>query len=110
LILEVGDAVIQREMVLIGVVLIIASSPTHQQREAGVFVNHDGEIQAMRAALGDLDYLADNSNWGIGVYCRTVLLAKEYFSESCPLCAIILKCYLCYYIFPRPSNEILPEI
>jgi hypothetical protein len=65
---------------IIQMLLIIASSPTQQQREAGVFVNHDGEIRAMRAALGDLDYLADNRNWGIGVYCRTVLLATEYFS------------------------------
>ncbi|KAJ7877362.1 hypothetical protein B0H14DRAFT_2342344, partial [Mycena olivaceomarginata] len=45
------------------------------EREAGVFMNDDDEIQEMR--VGDL---ADDGNWGIDVYCRAVLFATEYFS------------------------------
>ncbi|KAJ7745573.1 hypothetical protein DFH07DRAFT_963270 [Mycena maculata] len=39
---------------------------TTAEREAGVYVNHDDEVEEMRRALGDLDYLGDDGNWGIG--------------------------------------------
>ncbi|KAF7354472.1 Integrase catalytic domain-containing protein [Mycena venus] len=52
------------------------------EREAGVFVNDNDEVAEMKAALGDFDYLADDGNWGIDVYCHAVALATAYFSLS----------------------------
>jgi hypothetical protein len=32
------------------------------EREAGIFINHDDEVEEMKAALGDFDYLVDDGN------------------------------------------------
>lgn len=50
------------------------------EQEAGVYVNHDDEVEQMKTALGDFDYMADDGNWGIDAYCRAVLLATEHFA------------------------------
>ncbi|KAJ7603860.1 hypothetical protein DFH06DRAFT_1021797 [Mycena polygramma] len=50
------------------------------EQDAGVYVNHDEEVEEMRTALGDFDYMADDGNWGIDAYCRAVLVATEYFT------------------------------
>ncbi|KAJ7676904.1 hypothetical protein DFH06DRAFT_976326 [Mycena polygramma] len=50
------------------------------ERDAGVYLNDDNEVEEMKRALGDFDYMADDENWGIDVYCRAVLLATEHFS------------------------------
>ncbi|KAJ7795294.1 hypothetical protein B0H14DRAFT_2391756 [Mycena olivaceomarginata] len=50
------------------------------ERDAGIFVNHDDEVEEMKAALGDFDYLADDGNWGIDTYCRAVRIATDYFA------------------------------
>ncbi|KAJ7673212.1 hypothetical protein DFH06DRAFT_58455 [Mycena polygramma] len=52
------------------------------EQEAGVYVNHDDEVEEMRMALGDFDYMADDGNWGIDAYCRAVLAATEYFTDG----------------------------
>ncbi|KAJ6471144.1 hypothetical protein C8R47DRAFT_1200291 [Mycena vitilis] len=50
------------------------------EQDAEVYVNHDEEVEEMRTALGDIDYMADDGNWGIDAYCRAVLVATEYFT------------------------------
>jgi hypothetical protein len=30
-----------------------------------MFINHDGEMEQIKATLEDFKYLADNGNWGI---------------------------------------------
>jgi hypothetical protein len=45
---------------------IILSLHTRRPSEsAGMFVNHDSEVEEIKATLEDFDYLADNGNWGI---------------------------------------------
>jgi hypothetical protein len=35
----------------------------HPSENAGIFINHDDEVEEIKAALEDFDYLADNENW-----------------------------------------------
>ncbi|KAJ7067739.1 hypothetical protein B0H15DRAFT_794090 [Mycena belliarum] len=39
------------------------------ERDAGIYVNHDKEVEEMRTALTDLDVMADDRNWGMDIYC-----------------------------------------
>ena len=52
------------------------------QRDAGIFVTDDGELDAMREALGDFDFAEDDGNFGIDAYCRAVELATAYFVSA----------------------------
>ncbi|KAJ7884795.1 hypothetical protein B0H14DRAFT_3857057 [Mycena olivaceomarginata] len=53
---------------------------TAAERDTGVFINHDDEVEEMKAALGNFDYIADDGNWGIDTYCRAVRIATDYFA------------------------------
>ncbi|KAJ6616080.1 hypothetical protein B0H10DRAFT_2219820 [Mycena sp. CBHHK59/15] len=35
------------------------------EHAAGIYVNHDDEVEEMKTALGSLDYMEDDGNWGI---------------------------------------------
>jgi hypothetical protein len=50
------------------------------ERDAGVFINDDNEVEEMKAAFGNFDYLADDGNWGIDTYCIAVRIATDYFA------------------------------
>ncbi|KAF7372481.1 Integrase catalytic domain-containing protein [Mycena venus] len=52
------------------------------ERDAGVFVNEDGEIRDARDILRDLETDEDDGNWGIDVYCRAVVLLTSYLNET----------------------------
>ena len=55
---------------------------TEGQRDAGIFVTDDGELEAMQALLGDFDFAEDDGNFGINVYCRAVELATAHFLSA----------------------------
>ena len=42
------------------------------EREAGIFVNDDEEIEAAKERLGDYNFAADDGNFGIDVYCNAI--------------------------------------
>lgn len=44
------------------------------QREAGIFVNDEDDLDEVREQMGDFDFEEDDGNWGIDVYCRAVIL------------------------------------
>jgi len=52
------------------------------QRDAGIFVTDDGELEAMQAILGDFDFTEEDGNFGIDVYCRAVELATAHFLSA----------------------------
>jgi len=51
------------------------------QRDAGIFITGDGELDEMRQALGDFDFVEDDGNFGIDVYLRAVHLGNAYFES-----------------------------
>ena len=61
-----------------------ADQPTgaDAQRDAGIFVTDDGELEEVREALADFDFVEDDGNFGIDVYCRAVELATAYFASA----------------------------
>ncbi|KAJ7117263.1 hypothetical protein C8R43DRAFT_1091216 [Mycena crocata] len=44
------------------------------QRDAGICLNDDDELAAIRELLPHFDFDEDDGNWGIDVYCRAVVL------------------------------------
>ncbi|KAJ7795762.1 hypothetical protein B0H14DRAFT_2311466, partial [Mycena olivaceomarginata] len=42
------------------------------ERDSEIFLNHNHEVEEMKAAFGNFDYPADDGNWGINTYCRVV--------------------------------------
>jgi hypothetical protein len=70
----------------------LAGDPTHvdegefldteAEREAGLFVNGDDEIEEAREILQNFDFTQDNGNWGIDVYCQAVMLVTAYFASQ----------------------------
>ncbi|KAJ7195249.1 hypothetical protein GGX14DRAFT_404164 [Mycena pura] len=51
------------------------------QREAGIVITDDGELEEMRTALENFDFTEDDGNFGIDVYLRAVALATAYFGS-----------------------------
>lgn len=52
------------------------------EREAGIFVNNDEEIEAARECLGDYDFTADDGNFGIDIYCNAVTRLTALYSGN----------------------------
>lgn len=44
------------------------------QKEAGIFVNDDNDLDEAREQMEGFDFDEDDGNWGIDVYCRAVIL------------------------------------
>ncbi|KAJ6463053.1 hypothetical protein C8R47DRAFT_1225319 [Mycena vitilis] len=44
------------------------------EREAGICINDDEELQGAWDLMDDFDFDRDDENWGIDVYCEAVLL------------------------------------
>ncbi|TFK50896.1 hypothetical protein OE88DRAFT_1630323 [Heliocybe sulcata] len=53
---------------------------TAAEREAGLFVNADDEIQWARDIIGGMDLERDDGNWGIDLYCQAVVLLSSHIS------------------------------
>lgn len=54
-----------------------------KEREAGIFVNDDEEIRAAKECLDGMDFEADDGNFGIDIYCKSVtLLTSLMYSED----------------------------
>jgi len=49
-----------------------------EEREGGVFVNGDDEIEEARDILRDWDLTAEDGNWGIDMYCQAVLAVSSF--------------------------------
>ncbi|KAJ7817988.1 hypothetical protein B0H14DRAFT_2286959, partial [Mycena olivaceomarginata] len=45
---------------------------TAMERENGILVNADEELETAKSILGDFDCDRDDGNWGIDVYCEAV--------------------------------------
>ncbi|KAJ7156473.1 hypothetical protein C8R43DRAFT_883916 [Mycena crocata] len=44
------------------------------EREAGICLNDDEELEEVRKLMEDFDFNFDDGNWGINVYCQAVIL------------------------------------
>ncbi|KAK7034254.1 hypothetical protein R3P38DRAFT_2772390 [Favolaschia claudopus] len=49
------------------------------EREAGVVINDDDEVSECREILSGMDFLSDDGNWGIDLYCTAVMRITEHF-------------------------------
>ncbi|KAF7371393.1 Ethylene-and jasmonate-responsive plant defensin [Mycena sanguinolenta] len=47
------------------------------EREAGICINDDEELEYAREQMGDFDFGRDDENWGIDVYCEAVVLLSS---------------------------------
>ncbi|KAK0488245.1 hypothetical protein EDD18DRAFT_1081664 [Armillaria luteobubalina] len=47
--------------------------PTGKEDEAEVALNNDEDIEFVKEVMGDFDFKAEDSNWGIEVYCKAVI-------------------------------------
>ena len=52
------------------------------EKEAGVFVNADDEIEHVQDILRDWDLAADDGNWGIDMYCQAVLAVSSFTAAA----------------------------
>ncbi|KAJ7761442.1 hypothetical protein B0H16DRAFT_1414953 [Mycena metata] len=43
------------------------------EREAGIAINDDDELNAIKELMPDFNFDEDDNNWGIDVYCRAVV-------------------------------------
>jgi hypothetical protein len=43
-----------------------------REKDAGIYVNGDEELEAARSCLDDIDFEQDDGNFGIDVYCSAV--------------------------------------
>jgi hypothetical protein len=44
------------------------------EREAGICINDDDDLQDVRELMPDFDFDSDDENWGIDVYCQAVIV------------------------------------
>jgi hypothetical protein len=49
-----------------------------EEKEAGVFVTGDDEIEEARDILRDWDLASEDGNWGIDMYCQAVLAVSSF--------------------------------
>ncbi|KAJ7302743.1 hypothetical protein DFH08DRAFT_794305 [Mycena albidolilacea] len=54
---------------------------TDGEREAGICVNDDDELDAVKELMPDFDFEEDDHNWGIDVYCRAVVVLTTIMAE-----------------------------
>ncbi|KAK0477864.1 hypothetical protein IW261DRAFT_1551843 [Armillaria novae-zelandiae] len=47
--------------------------PTGKEDEAEVALNNDEDIEFVKEVMGDFDFEAEDSNWGIEMYCEAVI-------------------------------------
>ncbi|KAJ7663756.1 hypothetical protein DFH06DRAFT_986261 [Mycena polygramma] len=52
------------------------------EREAGILINDDEEVQECKDILSDMDLMSEDGNWGIDHYCQAVLCVTEYFMNQ----------------------------
>jgi hypothetical protein len=52
------------------------------EEEAGVFVTGDEEIEEARDILRDWDFVMEDGNWGIDMYCQAVIGLASYFATT----------------------------
>ncbi|KAJ7459642.1 hypothetical protein B0H11DRAFT_1737075 [Mycena galericulata] len=62
---EVGDDDVNTPEALTGI---------NAERDAGICLNDDDELAAIKELMPDFDFEEEDRNWGIDVYCRAVLL------------------------------------
>ena len=55
-----------------------ATDEPQQQRDAGILLNSDEELDRGREILTDFDFTRDDQNWGIEVYTEAV---ASYYSR-----------------------------
>ena len=53
------------------------ADPT-EEKEAGVFVTGDDEIEQAPYILQDWDLASEDGNWGIDMYCQAVLAVSSF--------------------------------
>jgi hypothetical protein len=51
------------------------------EKEAGIFLNDDGELNDVRSLMEDFDFDENDGNWGIDVYCRAVILLSSVMTN-----------------------------
>ncbi|KAK6993193.1 hypothetical protein R3P38DRAFT_2800929 [Favolaschia claudopus] len=52
------------------------------ERDAGIVINDDDEVQECKEILAGLDCLSDDGNWGIDHYCRAVMCVTQHVMEA----------------------------
>jgi hypothetical protein len=52
------------------------------EKEAGIFLNEDTELQEVRSLMDGFDFDEDDGNWGIEVYCKAVILLASLVSDA----------------------------
>ncbi|KAK6997242.1 Integrase catalytic domain-containing protein [Favolaschia claudopus] len=52
------------------------------ERDAGIVINDDDEVQECKEILAGQDFLSDDGNWGIDHYCRAVMCVTQHFMEA----------------------------
>ncbi|EMD34922.1 hypothetical protein CERSUDRAFT_75258 [Gelatoporia subvermispora B] len=52
------------------------------ERDAGIAVNHEDDLQQARDLMGDYDFNRDDGNWGINVYCEAVILLTSKLASA----------------------------
>jgi hypothetical protein len=52
------------------------------QKQAGVFVTGDNEIEAARDILTDWDLADEDGDWGIDMYCQAVIALSSYLASA----------------------------
>ncbi|KAK7027033.1 Integrase catalytic domain-containing protein [Favolaschia claudopus] len=52
------------------------------EREAGIVINDDDEVRECKEILMGMDFLSDDGNWGIDLYCDAVMRVTERFMEA----------------------------
>jgi hypothetical protein len=52
------------------------------EKEAGIFLNEDAELQEVCSLMDGFDFDEDDGNWGIEVYCKAVILLVSLVSDA----------------------------
>jgi hypothetical protein len=59
---------------------VMDPEPPHEEpvgvaaEEAGIFLNDDGKLNDVHSLMEDFDFDKNDGNWGIDIYCCTVIL------------------------------------
>ncbi|KAK6981351.1 Integrase catalytic domain-containing protein [Favolaschia claudopus] len=52
------------------------------ERNAGIVINDDDEVKECKEILTEMDFLSDDGNWGIDLYCTAVMRVTEHFMRN----------------------------
>ncbi|KAF6747406.1 hypothetical protein DFP72DRAFT_1149225 [Ephemerocybe angulata] len=58
-----------------------AFASVEEEKDAGVVVTDDEELEEAREALKDMDFTVDDGNWGIDLYCQAVVRLTAYYDN-----------------------------